>query len=59
MQNKINHIRHKSIKKRLLDFYSENNKKIKSPLKEIDWGKPVGKELNVRGQEPVFIYIEL
>jgi antitoxin MazE len=42
---KINQKEHKTIKQRLIDFYGKDPIKHASPQKEIDWGKPVGKEI--------------
>jgi len=42
---KINEEEHKTTKQRLIDFYGKNYKKNTSSPKEIDWGKPVGKEV--------------
>ena len=36
---------HKTIEQRLADFYGDSYEKYAKPQKEIDWGKPVGKEI--------------
>ena len=36
---------HKTIKQRLKDFYGEDFEEHSSSQSEIDWGKPVGKEI--------------
>ena len=42
---KINQKDHKTIKQRLIDFYGENFEHYSTSQKEMDWGKPVGKEV--------------
>ena len=42
---KIDQKKHKTIKQRLLEFYGDDYKKHGKYQKEIDWGKPVGKEI--------------
>jgi len=42
---KIEQKDHKTIKKRLMDFYGKDYKKYTSSQNEIDWGKPVGNEV--------------
>ena len=42
---KVNQKIHKTTKQRLVDFYGNNFEKYATPQKEIDWGKPVGKEI--------------
>ena len=42
---KIEQKEHKTIKKRLMDFYGKDYKKYTSSQNEIDWGKPVGNEV--------------
>jgi len=42
---KINAKEHKTTKQRLVDFYGEKFEQNILPQKEIDWGKPVGKEI--------------
>jgi len=37
--------KHKTIKERLVEFYGEDYEKIHLKQEEIDWGKPVGKEI--------------
>jgi len=36
---------HKTIKQRLIDFYGTQYERNTAPQKEIDWGRPVGKEI--------------
>ena len=36
---------HKTARQRLTEFYGKNYMKHKSANKEIDWGKPIGKEI--------------
>ena len=42
---KISAKEHKTTKQRLIDFYGEKYEQSASPQKEIDWDKPVGKEI--------------
>jgi len=42
---KIDQKEHKTIKKRLIDFYGKDYKKYSSSQNEIDWGKPAGNEV--------------
>ncbi|MDR1388562.1 MAG: AbrB/MazE/SpoVT family DNA-binding domain-containing protein [Treponema sp.] len=37
--------KHRTTKERLADFYGQNIKSITKKQKEIDWGKPAGKEV--------------
>jgi antitoxin MazE len=37
--------KHKTTKERLMDFYKGKSPPKKAIQKEIDWGKPVGKEV--------------
>ena len=37
--------KHKTTKKRLLEFYGEDFSQKSEPQEEIDWGDPVGMEL--------------
>jgi len=42
---KIDQKDHKTIKKRLMDFYGKDYEKYSISQNEIDWGKPVGNEV--------------
>jgi antitoxin MazE len=42
---KITAKKHRTIKQRLIDFYGENYEQYATPQNEVDWGKPVGKEI--------------
>ena len=42
---KIDQKDHKTIKKRLMDFYGKDYNKHSASQNEIDWGKPVGNEV--------------
>jgi len=42
---KIEQKDHKTIKKRLMDFYGKDYEKHSISQNEIDWGKPVGNEV--------------
>jgi antitoxin MazE len=42
---KIKNKRHKTTKERLIEFYGKNFNQEHSIQKEIDWGKPAGKEI--------------
>jgi antitoxin MazE len=37
--------KHKTTKERILNFYGADFDKKHTPQKEIDWGKPAGKEI--------------
>jgi antitoxin MazE len=42
---KIKYTKHKTTKQRLIEFYGINFDKEHAEQKEMDWGKPVGKEI--------------
>jgi len=42
---KKNIMEHKTTKERLVEFYGTDFAKKRKPQKEIDWGKPAGKEV--------------
>jgi antitoxin MazE len=42
---KINTKKHKTTRERLVEFYGAQLSKKHMPQKEIDWGKPAGKEI--------------
>ena len=42
---KSNVVEHKTIKKRLTEFYGEDFARKREPQEEINWGAPVGKEI--------------
>jgi hypothetical protein len=42
---KVKYKKHKTTKKRIIEFYGTDFDKERTEQKEIDWGKPVGKEI--------------
>jgi antitoxin MazE len=42
---KIKYKKHKTTEERLMEFYGANFDKKHTPQQEIEWGKPVGKEI--------------
>jgi hypothetical protein len=42
---KIKYTEHKTTKERLIEFYGANIDQKGAEQKEIDWGKPIGKEI--------------
>jgi hypothetical protein len=42
---KIKYKKHKTTKERLIEFYGTNFDQKHAEQKEIEWGKPVGKEV--------------
>jgi hypothetical protein len=41
----IEYKKHKTTKERLIEFYGTNFDQKQTEYKEIDWGKPTGKEI--------------
>jgi len=44
---KIDQKNHKTIIKRLMDFYGKDYEKFSTSQNEIDWGRPVGNNENI------------